>query len=81
MSKYKYTIMRTDQELAVSVEADEPLPHIAIGNRLIVGNAHLSQDGGSFLKIRDIEMTLAAYDPPSVRVVHIVVYAEPTTNL
>jgi hypothetical protein len=81
MAKYKYTIMRTDHELGIGVEADEPLPHIAIGNRLIVGNPHLSQDGGTFLKIRDIEMTLGADDPPEVRVVHVVIYAEPTNSI
>ena len=81
MAKYKYIIMRIDHELSVTIEADDPLPHIAIGNRLTVGNSHVSQEGGAFLKIRDIEMTLAAHDPPGVRVVQTVIYCEPTKGI
>jgi len=81
MAKYKYTFMRTDRELGVGVETDEPLPHIAIGNRLVIENIHVSQDGGTFLRIRDVEMMLEAYEPPAVRVQHIVVYVEPASSV
>jgi len=41
----------------------------------------VSQDGGTFLRIRDVEMMLEAYEPPAVRVQHIVVYVEPASSV
>jgi hypothetical protein len=76
MSRYKYVIVRMDEELSISIEVDVPLPHLTVGNSLIVVNQHLAVRGGCHLIIRHIETTLSAVSPPDAHLVSIAVYVE-----
>jgi hypothetical protein len=77
MSGYKYLITRTDEELSVSIEVDNPLPHLAVGNTLTLGNKHVGSSGDSHFVIRHVETILNAFEPPAARLVHTVIYIAP----
>ena len=72
---YKYQIMRVDEELSAEVQFAEPIPHLAVGNSLVISNEHLALRQGYHFVIRHIETFMELRQPPvgnlTITVVHV----------
>jgi hypothetical protein len=73
---YKYQIMRVDEELSIDVQFAQPIPHLAVGNSLVISNEHLHLLGGHHFVVRHIETFIEARQPPVANLLVIVVHVE-----
>jgi hypothetical protein len=76
MVNYCYSIVRVDDDRAIQIELEYPLPHLDAGNSLVVTNRHLRLAAGCHFVIRHVETTIEAPAPPAARVLRSTVYVE-----
>ncbi|HTR86223.1 MAG TPA: hypothetical protein VMI56_17195 [Reyranella sp.] len=76
MAQYTYAFTRVDQELSATVEVDTPIPHLEVGNSVVISNKHLALRGGHHFIIRHVETFIEAINPPRANVHHVTVHIE-----
>ena len=73
---YEYRFARIDNELSAAIETREPLPHIEVGNYLVISDERLRLRGGHHFLIRDVEIFLDAIKPPAFNLCRVTVHIE-----
>lgn len=56
--RYKYLIYETSELIALEVEQDEPLPHLAVGHQLLLSSDEYQQTLGTALVVEHIRVRL-----------------------
>jgi hypothetical protein len=49
-TKYEYNIYSNPEDIALTIEVDEPLPHLEVGHQLILFTADYHRNGGMVIE-------------------------------